>query len=75
MDARIRSLNIRKGRFLWMQEKAQKRYLAMLKKRIGEGYFSSDNILASLVDEIAPVFNDFLDHEFSDSHKGSSLFR
>jgi hypothetical protein len=60
MDARGHSLNIRTGRFLWMEETARKRYLATLKKRIAEGYFSSDRILVSLVDEMAPVFNDFL---------------
>ena len=61
MDARSHSPNIRTGRFLWMEEKARKRYLAMLKKRIAEGYFYSDRIIVSLVDEIAPVFDDFLE--------------
>jgi hypothetical protein len=63
MDARRHSMNIRSGRFLWMEEQAKNRYLSMLKKRILEGYFSSDHILMSLVDEIAPVFNDFLDND------------
>lgn len=63
MDARRHSLNIRAGRFLWMEEKEKQRYLEILTKRIENGYFSSDRILAYLVDEIAPVFNDFLDHD------------
>jgi hypothetical protein len=61
MDARKNSPNIRTGRFLWMEEKAKKRYLTVLRKKITEGYFSSNRILIRLVDEIAPVFNDSLD--------------
>jgi hypothetical protein len=72
MDARSRSHNIRTGRFLWMEEKDQKRYLATLRKRIAEGYFSSDRILVSITDEMAPVFNDFLGEDPGEGGQRSS---
>ena len=75
MDARSHSLNVRTGRFLWMKENEKKRYLATLKKRIAEGYFSSDRIIVSLVNEMAPVFNDFLGDEPSGGDKGPLFSR
>jgi hypothetical protein len=72
MDARSRSHNIRTGRFLWMEEKDQKRYLARLRERIAEGYFSSDRILVSIADQMAPVFNDFLGGDPAQAGQGSS---
>ena len=52
------SPNIRTGRVLWMDEKSRNNYLSALAKKISEGYFSSEMILAKVVDEIAPVFDD-----------------
>jgi hypothetical protein len=72
MDVRPVSPNIRNGRFLWMDEKEQKRYLAVLNKKITEGFFASDQILSRLVDEMAPVFNDFLDGDIPSTNLSKS---
>jgi hypothetical protein len=61
MDVRKDGSAVRGGRFLWMDEKAKKRYLAAINKKIAEGFFSSEQIILRIVDEMAPVFNDFLD--------------
>jgi hypothetical protein len=53
------------GRFLWMEEKEKKRYLAILRKKITEGFFSSDKILLQLVDEMAPAFSDSIEEDYS----------
>jgi hypothetical protein len=55
----------RKGRFLWMDEHSQKQYLAQLKRRISTGYFKSEKIIASIVEEIAPAINDTIDQDLS----------
>ena len=75
MDVRNDSSKIRLGRFLWMDEKARMRYLAALKKKIAEGYFSSDQIIVRLVDEMAPVFNDFLDNDMPDKNDRTIVSR
>lgn len=65
MEHRIASTNIRTGRFLWMDEKSQKSYLTALAEKIEKGYFSSDQILLKVVDELAPVFSEHLDADVS----------
>jgi len=65
MDVRAISSKIRMGRFLWLDEKAQKSYLLGLNKKIAEGYFTSDQILTRIVDEMAPVFNDSVEDDHS----------
>jgi hypothetical protein len=52
------SHNIHTGRFLWMDESTKKNYLDLLNKKIYEGYFSSESVLATIVEDIAPVFNE-----------------
>jgi hypothetical protein len=75
MDVRNDSPNSRAGRFLWMDEKARKRYLAVLNKKIAKGYFSSDPILSKLVEDMAPVFNDFLDGDIPMKNERTSASR
>jgi len=53
--------NIRKGRFLWMDPAAQRRYIEDLKRRIESGYYFTDAIAEKVVEELAPVFNDAAD--------------
>jgi hypothetical protein len=60
-----RSPNIRSGRFLWMDEHSKRQYLAVLNKKIIEGYFTSERILSKIVEEIAPVFSEHLDNDVS----------
>jgi hypothetical protein len=55
--------NIRKGRFLWMDQADQRRYIQELKRRIESGYFFTDAIAEKVVDELAPVFNDAADSQ------------
>jgi hypothetical protein len=54
----IENPNIRKGRFLWMDPIARRRYIEDLKRRIDSGYFFTDAIAEKVVEELAPVFND-----------------
>ncbi|MFP4417397.1 MAG: hypothetical protein ACLFSB_09015, partial [Chitinispirillaceae bacterium] len=54
---------VRKGRFLWRDEKARERYLAALIRRINNGYYSTDKVLWGIVEELAPVFCDSADPE------------
>ena len=65
MKHRTASTNIRTGRFLWMDEQSKKCYLTALVEKIEKGYFSSDQILLKVVDELAPVFSEHLDAEVS----------
>lgn len=60
---RRESPNIKTGRFLWMQEKSRKQYLAALNKKISEGYYSSENTLSKVVDELAPIFNENVNND------------
>jgi hypothetical protein len=55
--------SIRRGRFLWLPEPARKDYLNSLKDKISKGFFTSDSIVAQIVDELAPLFADSAAHE------------
>lgn len=55
--------NVRRGRFLWLPEPARKDYLKSLREKIAGGYFTSDSILAQIVDELAPLYADSAAHE------------
>jgi hypothetical protein len=48
--------NVRRGRFLWMSESAQRDYLINLKKKIEEGYFFRDAVLKQVADDLAPLY-------------------
>ncbi|MGB7566865.1 MAG: hypothetical protein WBM07_03325 [Chitinivibrionales bacterium] len=63
MKERKESPNIRTGQFLWMDKKSRERYLAVLNKKISEGYYCSDSTLAKVVDELAPIFNENINHD------------
>jgi len=56
---------IRKGRFLWLEDQEQQKYLQFLRKRIKNGYFFSESIIAAIVDEMAPVIEDAVSRETS----------
>jgi hypothetical protein len=55
--------SIRRGRFMWLPEPARKDYLKTLRDKISKGYFTSDSILAQIVDELAPLYIDAAVHE------------
>jgi hypothetical protein len=62
---RRESPNIKTGRFLWMNEKSRMQYLAALQKKISEGYYCSENTLAKVVEELAPIFNENVNYDMS----------
>ena len=55
--------NVRKGRFLWMEAGAREQFLGFLTKRISDGYYSSDRVIAKIVEELAPVLRDVTENE------------
>jgi hypothetical protein len=55
--------SIRRGRFLWLPEPARKDYLKALREKIANGFFTTDSILAQIVDELAPLYADSAAHE------------
>jgi methionine salvage enolase-phosphatase E1 len=56
------SPNIRSGRFLWMDEDAKRQYLKELQERIARGDFFRETIVTKIVDEIAPVLNEYIEN-------------
>jgi len=48
---------IRKGKFLWMEVDAQRKYLSDLRTRIKSGYFSTDSVIDKVVEDLAPIFD------------------
>jgi len=63
---RNESTHVRSGKFLWMEDGLKREYLKDLKRRIENGYFFNESIVAKIVDDIAPVMDDCID-------KGTSL--
>lgn len=54
----------RLGKFLWRDsEEEQDAYLRQLRSKIADGFFTSDAVLSSLVDEIAPAVSSSIDIE------------
>ncbi|MBN2035838.1 MAG: hypothetical protein JW768_03770 [Chitinispirillaceae bacterium] len=47
---------IRRGRFLWMAEPAQKEYLNRLKDKIEQGYYFSDSVFRQIAEDLAPLY-------------------
>jgi hypothetical protein len=54
---------IRRGRFLWLPEPARKAYVKNLRDKISKGYFSSESVIAQIVEELAPLYADSAAHE------------
>jgi len=52
--------NVRKGQFLWKEERERRQYIEMLSKKISSGFYFSDDVLSEIVNEIAPIFNEKL---------------
>ncbi len=63
MKAPLRNPALRQGQFLWMDESTKKNYISRLKERIEKGYYFSDKVITRIVDEIAPVINDTIEHD------------
>lgn len=55
--------HIKKGQFLWKDEKSQKKYLALLKDKIANEYFYSDRVISRIVEQIAPVFSEIAEYK------------
>jgi hypothetical protein len=58
MEQLFDSPNIRKGRFLWMEQKEKERFISELKAKIAQGYYFSDVIFTKIADDLAPVMAD-----------------
>jgi hypothetical protein len=54
-----------KGQFLFLESTARRKYVSALRLKIRQGYFTSDDVLTKLVEEIAPAFNDSINPEQS----------
>lgn len=63
MDTQLRNPALRQGQFIWMDEGPKNRYIEKLKKKINSGFYSSENVISKIVEEIAPVVNDTLEHD------------
>lgn len=63
MNAPIKNPALRQGQFIWMDEGPKNRYIEDLKRKIKNGFYSSEKVIAKIVEEIAPVVNDTLDHD------------
>jgi hypothetical protein len=55
--------NIRKGKFIWMDDGGRKRYIENLMQKITDGYYFSEKVLSRIVEELAPTFNEAIEHE------------
>lgn len=63
MNIPLRNPALRQGQFIWMEEGARNRYIADLKRKIKNGFYSSEKVLSKIVEEIAPVVDDTLEHD------------
>lgn len=61
MEHIIDSPNVRKGRFLWMEQREKESFVHDLKVKIAKGYFNSDLISARIAEELASVMNDVVE--------------
>jgi len=61
MERNIDSPNIRKGRFLWMEQYERDSFVTDLKSKIARGYYFSDLIFNKIAEDLAPVMSDTVD--------------
>lgn len=61
MKRNIHSLNIRKGRFLWMERNEQELFVQNLKGKIAKGYYYSDTVFSKIAEDLASVMADTVD--------------
>jgi hypothetical protein len=58
-----RPTKTRQGRFLWMPETLRSDYLVLLRRKIDQGYFFTEPVLTSLVEDLAPTYSDSVNDE------------
>ncbi len=63
MKMQERNPAIRQGQFLWMDDPERKQYIASLKKKISDGFYSSEKVISGVVDEIAPILHEIAGQE------------
>lgn len=52
------------GKFLWREDEEDRdAYLRQLRDKIADGFFSSEQVLSSIVDELAPAVSSSIDVE------------
>lgn len=49
---------IRQGKFLWRDDASKTAYLQNLKKKIADGFYTSEDVIGRIVEDIAPIYND-----------------
>lgn len=55
-------MEVRKGKFIWLNKKDREAYVKKLKSKINRGYYSSDKVLDNVVDKLCYAFNDQLEN-------------
>lgn len=58
MDTPTRNPSLRQGQFLWMAKPEKENYIGQLKKKITEGFYFSEKVVSTIVDEIAPILDE-----------------
>ena len=48
----------RLGKFLWLKKAEQSDYISECRKRISQGFYSSDMVLFSILDEVSPILSE-----------------
>lgn len=48
--------NVRQGRFIGMPEGTREDYVRDLKRKITEGYFFKESVIARIADELTPTY-------------------
>ncbi|MFH1761819.1 MAG: hypothetical protein ABIA63_12040 [bacterium] len=51
-------MEVRKGKFIWMEESARKSVVTRLRERMKAGYYTSEKVVESLVERLAPEFHE-----------------
>jgi hypothetical protein len=54
----------RMGKFLWMENSSEREnYIEELRRKVTDGFFTSDSVIGSIVDELAPAISDSIEVE------------
>ena len=63
MDTKATVSQIKQGKFLRHDKDFQTQYVAHLKKKIEDGYYSSHIVIYKIAELLAPTFQDCLEQE------------
>jgi len=61
MDSNINPITGKRlGKFLWRGKAEQENFLNDYRKKITDGFYSSDKVLFSVIDEICPILSEYV---------------